>query len=133
VQDQETLRILVIEDNRDAADGLAKLLEHLGFKSLACYTGRESLERLDDFGPQVVLLGLGMPDMDGFEIARTIRERYGPRQPVLVACTGYSRAADRDRTAQAGFTLHVLKPVLTDELKATIEHARSLLFNSDGD
>jgi CheY-like chemotaxis protein len=133
VQDQETLRILVIEDNRDAADGLARLFEHMGFISLACYTGQQSLERLDDFGPQVVLLGLGMPDMDGFEIASTIRERYGHKQPFLIACTGYGRAADRDRTAQAGFALHVLKPVLADELKATIEQARSLLFNNDGD
>jgi CheY-like chemotaxis protein len=126
------LRILVIEDNRDAADGLARLLEHMGFESQACYTGRHGLECMDHFRPQIVLLGLGMPDMDGYEIAENIRERHGAKQPILVACTGYGRAADRDRTARAGFALHLLKPVSVDQLKATIEQAHRLLLMRDG-
>ena len=104
-------RILVVDDNIDGADMLAGLLSLDGHAVQTVASGPEALERLDDFHPDIVLLDIGLPGLDGYEVARRIRadaRRAGIR---LVAVTGYGRDADRERSRDAGFDAHLVKPV----------------------
>ncbi|HET7810925.1 MAG TPA: ATP-binding protein [Steroidobacteraceae bacterium] len=104
-------RILVVDDNEDAANTLAMILKMEGHEVDTAYSGAEALEHIADFSPRVVLLDIGLPGLDGFEIARRIRSRPGGRDIRLVAITGYGQEADRVRTREAGFTDHLVKPV----------------------
>ncbi|WP_075795038.1 GAF domain-containing protein [Massilia putida] len=104
------LRILVVDDNFDAADTLALLLESRGARARAVYSGPAALASLPSFAPDIVLLDLGMPEMDGFDVARAMRTE-GWRHMRIVALTGWSQQADRDRARDAGFDHHLTKPV----------------------
>jgi CheY-like chemotaxis protein len=106
-----SLRVLVVDDNRDAADTLSALLELLGHRTEVANDGGAALEAVRDFRPQVVFLDLGMPEMDGYDVARAIRDDRRLDQPLLVALTGWGGADDRQRTGAAGFDLHLTKPV----------------------
>jgi CheY-like chemotaxis protein len=86
-------------------------------------SGREALSVFEEFDPAVVLLDIGMPDMDGYEVARAIRRRYAERHPVLVAFTGWGQETDRDRAREAGFDHHLVKPADLGTLKAILETA----------
>ena len=109
-------RILVVDDNRDAADSLAVLLEWLGAEVDVAYSGSEALDALDHLEPAVVLLDIGMPGMDGHEVARRIRERSGGERMTLVALTGWGQEEDVRRTRDAGFDHHLVKPADVDVL-----------------
>jgi len=104
-------RILVADDNVDAAEALALQLRLAGHDVRAAYDGLEALEIAESFVPQVVLLDLGMPRMDGYETARQIRRRWWGKSARLVALTGWGGQQDRKRTADAGFDAHLVKPV----------------------
>jgi len=110
-------RILVVDDNADAADTLALLLESHGARARAVYGGPAALASLPVFAPDVVLLDLGMPDMDGFDVARAMRAAVGARMRI-VALTGWGQQADRARTRAAGFDHHLTKPVDLQALAA---------------
>jgi CheY-like chemotaxis protein len=110
------LRILVVDDNADAADSLALLLGLLGHAVRTAYDGPATLEVAQAFLPQVVLLDLGLPRMDGYEVARRLRHESGLGEVVLVATTGFGREADRHRCQQAGFDHFLLKPFDLDAL-----------------
>ena len=112
------LRILVVDDNRDAADTLALLLESHGATVLAVYDGSAALAALEHFPAQALLLDLGMPDMDGFELARRIRRDTRLAGLRIVALTGWGQQADRERTRSAGFDHHLTKPVDFNALEA---------------
>ncbi len=103
-------RILVVDDNADAADTLALLLDAHGVRARAVYGGPAALAALPGFAPSVVLLDLGMPEMDGFDVARAIRAE-GHAHVRIVALTGWGQQADRERTRAAGFDHHLTKPV----------------------
>jgi signal transduction histidine kinase/DNA-binding response OmpR family regulator len=105
------LRMLVVDDNADAADSLAICLRLTGHEIRVAYDGATALNLATEFVPEVVLLDIGLPEMDGYEIARRIRadERLG--RPVLIAVTGYGQETDRARTREAGFDYHLVKPV----------------------
>lgn len=103
-------RILVVDDNADAADTLALLLASHGAQARATYGGAAALATLNAFAPGVVLLDLGMPEMDGFAVARAVRAA-GHAQVRIVALTGWGQQADRERTRAAGFDHHLTKPV----------------------
>ena len=105
------VRVLVVDDNSDAADILAELLEMLGHRAQVANSGAAALEAMQDFRPQVVLLDLGMPDMNGYQVAAAIRNDRRFDQPLLAALTGWGGAADREQTHAAGFDLHLTKPV----------------------
>jgi PAS domain S-box-containing protein len=109
-------RILIVDDNRDAADSLGMLFESFGATVQAVYGGADALEALEAFHPDVVLLDLGMPGMDGYEVARRIRQRPGSRRLTLIALTGWGQEEDRNRTREAGFDHHLVKPVDLDSL-----------------
>ena len=103
-------RVLVVDDNHDAADSLGMLLRFLGAEVEVVHGGREALEAMRRFRPGVVLLDLGMPHMDGLEVARRMREDPEMRGATLVALTGWGQREDRRRTGEAGFDYHLVKP-----------------------
>ncbi|HEU4516293.1 MAG TPA: PAS domain S-box protein [Steroidobacteraceae bacterium] len=105
------LRVLVVDDNRDAADSCATLLELEGHRTATAYTGTGGLALGDAFHPQAVLLDIGLPDVNGYEIARRIRATDWGRHIYLVAITGWGQEADRERAFAAGFDHHLTKPV----------------------
>lgn len=109
-------RVLVVDDNEDAAEALDLMLRQLGHETLVLHRGQEALLRLAQFGPDVVLLDLGMPGLDGFEVARRIRATHLDRQPTVIAVTGWGQDADRERARAAGFDAHLVKPVSADLL-----------------
>ena len=104
------LRVLVVDDNADAADSLAMLLQVRGEQVRVAYDGEEALTAEEDFKPDVVLLDIGMPKLSGYEVARRIRDRRGPGV-LIVAITGWGQEEDRLRAREAGFDQHFTKPV----------------------
>jgi two-component system, chemotaxis family, CheB/CheR fusion protein len=104
-------RILVVDDNRDSADSLATLLRLTGHEVHIAHDGLEALERAAAFQPEVILLDIGLPRLNGYEAARRIREQQRHKAPTLVALTGWGQEEDRRRTKEAGFDAHLVKPV----------------------
>ncbi len=104
-------RFLVVDDNVEAASTQAQLLRGLGHEAETAYSGHEALEKAARFKPEVVLLDIGMPGMDGFEVARRLRGTAEGRRVKLVAQTGWGQEEDRRKTAAAGFDAHLTKPV----------------------
>lgn len=104
-------RILVVDDNRDAAETLAELLQMLGNEVDVARDGISAVDRVAQFGPDVVLLDIGLPDINGYEVARRVRRLEGVRQPRLIALTGWGQQQDKHLAAQAGFDHHWTKPV----------------------
>lgn len=115
------LRILVADDNRDAAHTLAMLLRLEGHEVRAVHDGVEALATGDEFAPQLVLLDIGMPLLDGYETARQIRQKPWGKQAHLVALTGWGQDADRRKATAAGFQDHLVKPAEPEALKAVID------------
>ncbi len=113
-------RVLVVDDNHDAADSLGMLLQVLGAEVHVVHDGRSALEAMKSFQPAVVLLDLGMPGMNGLEVARRMREDPGCRQMTLVALTGWGQREDRRRTHEAGFDYHLVKPADMGTLKSIL-------------
>jgi CheY-like chemotaxis protein len=103
-------RLLVVDDNRDAANSLAMLLRLKGHEVRVAFSGASALELLQTYRPDVVFLDIGMPGMDGYEVARQIRQTPGLEKIVLAALTGWGQQEDRRRTAEAGFNHHLVKP-----------------------
>ncbi len=110
-------RILVVDDNADSADSLAELLQFWGHEVRTAHSGAEALDAARDFRPDAVLLDLGMPDMNGYEAARLLRDRAGLNGTAFIALTGYGQDAERRRSAEAGFQAHLVKPVDPEELR----------------
>jgi CheY-like chemotaxis protein len=114
------LRILVVDDNRDAADSLATLLEMNGHTGLVAYDGETALDKAEKMRPHVALVDIGMPGMNGFEVAQKISQAPWGRKTVLVAVTGWGAKSDRTRSKDAGFAYHLTKPVDYDTLASLI-------------
>ena len=114
-------RILVADDNVDAADGLKLLLELNGDQVRVAYDGVSALRVAREFNPQIALLDVGMPKLDGFEIARRLREDPQTRHTILIAVTGWGQAEDRRRSKEAGFDYHLVKPVEPSALERLLE------------
>jgi CheY-like chemotaxis protein len=103
-------RVLLADDNRDAADMLSTLLRLAGHEVLTAYDGPSALELVLRHRPEVVVLDIGMPGLNGYEVARQVRARAGARQPLLVAATGWGQQEDRRKATAAGFDAHLTKP-----------------------
>jgi PAS domain S-box-containing protein len=119
-------RVLVVDDNCDAAESLGMLLEMEGFKVSVAYDGVGALAALESFEPDIALLDIGMPGMDGYELARRIRATPRGRNLMLVALTGWGQAEDKKRSADAGFDEHLTKPVDPEMLSRVIHQRRSV-------
>jgi CheY-like chemotaxis protein len=113
-------RILVVDDNVDAAEMLATLLEIGGHIVRVVHTGHEALEVIAEHRPDVVLLDIGLPGIDGYEVARRIRDDSTLQQPLLVALTGWGAAEDRRQAREAGFDVHLVKPIDQAQLAAVL-------------
>ena len=115
-------KILVADDNRDSAESLGMLLEIAGHEICLAYDGQEALDQADRFGPEIILLDIGLPRMDGYEVAERLR-RSRHRDVLLVAVTGYGTDGDRARSREAGFDHHLVKPVDPATLRDLIANA----------
>jgi signal transduction histidine kinase/ActR/RegA family two-component response regulator len=118
-------RILVVDDNKDAADSLAMLLRMLGNEVHTAYDGVDAVGAASGFRPDVVLMDIGLPRLNGYDAARRIRDLREHRPQVLVALTGWGQEEDRRRSVEAGFDYHMIKPVELDELQRLLAGLRS--------
>jgi PAS domain S-box-containing protein len=114
-------RVLIVDDNRDAAESLAMLLEADGQEVRIAHDGPGALARAADWAPDLVLLDIGLPGMDGYEVAQRLRAGNARTPMVVVALTGYGQPADRQRARAAGFDHHLVKPAPLQELQRIIE------------
>lgn len=124
-----SLRVLVVDDNKDNSETLTVILKLWGYDVRQAEDGPTALDTALNYLPDVVLLDLGLPVMDGYEVARQIREQQTLRDTVLVAVTGYGHEGDRQRTKEAGFYYHLVKPTRLEELRdvlVTIAKDKSL-------
>ena len=116
-------RILVVDDSVDSAESLAKVLRVLGHVVHTAYDGQSALEAARLNAPDIVMLDIGMPRMDGFEVARRMRNDPALKDVFLVALTGYGQDEDRRQSQKSGFNAHFVKPVLLDHLRGVLENA----------
>jgi signal transduction histidine kinase/ActR/RegA family two-component response regulator len=114
------LRVLVVDDNVDSAVGLARLLGRAGHQVALAYDGPEALEKSRELAPQAIVLDIGLPTMDGYEVARLIRQESWGQDTLLIAVTGYGQEEDRLHALHAGFDHHLVKPVDLARLKSLL-------------
>src|SRR5207247_1495512 len=115
------LRVLIVEDNRDAAETLRDLLELSGHTVEVAHTGISGVAAAQQFQPQVVLCDLGLPGMDGYQVAAELRRNPTTANARLIALSGYGLEEDMRRSVEAGFNLHLTKPVEFTELERLLE------------
>jgi CheY-like chemotaxis protein len=113
---QQPSRVLLVDDNEDAAAGTASLLRQMGHTVEVAYSAAQALAATRVQAPEVAILDIGLPDMDGYELAAAMRAQAGGAPMRLVALTGYGQRADIDRAARAGFDVHLTKPATLDDL-----------------
>ena len=118
------MRILVVDDNVDAADSTAMLLSLDGYETHSVHSARAALEAVTSIKPDVVLLDLGLPEMDGYDVARRLRALTEGAPPTLIALTGYGQPSDRDRATEAGFDEFLVKPVEPEVLNGLLQSLR---------
>ena len=115
------MRILLVDDNEDASASMADLLTLYGHEVRTAGDGVQELAAAAQFAPQLVLSDIGLPGMDGYELAPALRRAAGARPMVLAAVTGYGQASDRARAIAAGFDHHLIKPLGADALLRFID------------
>jgi CheY-like chemotaxis protein len=118
------LRVLVVDDNRDAADALSMLLATHGHETRIAYGGAAALEIAEEFQPETVFCDLGMPGMNGFEVATRLRRDRNRATPMLVALTGWGTDEDKRKTREGGFDFHVTKPITFEDVDRILSHVR---------
>jgi CheY-like chemotaxis protein len=114
-------RLLVVDDNKDAAESMSMLLEMWGHEVAYAYDGPSALETAEQWQPEAVFLDIGLPGMDGYEVAERLRELPQAKDAVLIAITGYGQEDDRQRSRRAGIDHHLVKPVAPDALRCLID------------
>ena len=115
-------RILVVDDNQDAATSLGMILKFLGNEVQIVHDGLAAVERASEFRPQTIFLDIGLPGIDGYTACRRIREQPGGDQIQIVALTGWGQEEDRQRTQQAGFDHHLIKPATPVDIKRVLQN-----------
>lgn len=121
---REPRRVLVVDDNVDSAESLRMLFSTVGHEVECVYTGEQAIEAALRMRPHAVMLDIGLPDTDGYSVARELRRHPQLRDTVIVATTGYSRPQDREKSRSAGIDDHMAKPVDVDALLDRIEQPR---------
>jgi len=112
----ERTRVLIVDDNADAAELLEELLKRRGYRTTVAYDGPSAIAVASSFQPDLAILDIGLPVMDGYELATQLRSLLSPNPPRLIALTGYGQEHDRQRSIEAGFAAHIVKPVDADLL-----------------
>jgi len=118
---EKPMRVLVVDDNHDAAESLAFLLSLEGHTVVVAYDGVAALSEAAKFQPQIVLLDIGMPGMDGYQVARALRAGESTRSMKIIALTGYGQPDDHERACAAGFDDHLTKPIDPEFLIKTLQ------------
>jgi CheY-like chemotaxis protein len=121
VQPDAGRKVLVVDDNRDTAETLACLVRMQGYDARASFNGSDALELAETFHPDIVLLDIGMPGLNGYEIAQHIRKRLWGQRITLIAVTGWGQEDDRRRAIAAGFDYHLRKPIDPDFLQSLLK------------
>ncbi len=124
-------RILVVDDNRDSAASLSMLLSVMGNDTRTAHDGLEALELAEAFRPDLIVLDIGMPKLNGYDVCRRIRERPWGNSVCLVALTGWGQEEDRRRAEEAGFDQHFTKPVDPALLETLLLKIQSTEVNPD--
>jgi len=119
------LKVLVVDDNRDAADACRAFLEASGYQVQTAYLGRQAIELAESFRPQAAVLDIGLPDLDGYTVAERIRETPWGRRMLLIAVTGWGQSRDKRRSREAGFDHHLAKPVAGEDLESALHLIRA--------
>jgi PAS domain S-box-containing protein len=119
-EDAASRRVLIVDDNHDAASTLEMLLQSLGHETRVVHSGVEALQAAPEFKPDVVLLDIGLPGIDGYEVARRLRSMTTERPFKIVAVTGWDQEADKRRSEEAGFDMHLVKPVAPADLEKAL-------------
>lgn len=109
-------RVLIVEDNLDTADLIGRYARLVGCETLTVGNGEAALQIAREFLPQIVLLDIGLPDIDGWEVARKLREELEPVHPALIAITAFTSSEDRRRSETAGIDFHLSKPAFRKPL-----------------
>jgi DNA-binding response OmpR family regulator len=120
------LRVLLVEDDADSAESLALLLRMHGHRVEWADCGRSAVELAQADPPQVILFDLGLPDIDGYEVARRLRAEAAPRRPLIIAVTGFSEQPERVHSYEVGIDLHLVKPVRFEELENVLERYQAV-------
>ena len=120
VESRARLRVLVVDDNADIADLMSEALQIKGFQTAVANDGRNALDSWRTFQPHAGVLDVGLPDLDGYDVARAVRAEFGS-EVTLIAMTGYGQPTDRVRAADAGFDCHLVKPVSIEELVSLLD------------
>jgi len=115
--------VLVVDDNADAAHSLDMILKFSGHQTRVALDGTEGLKIAQDFHPEIVVLDIGMPGLNGFEVARRLRQMLGD-QVYIIALSGYGAAEDRQRALAAGFDVHMVKPIEIEQLTQLISRGK---------
>jgi two-component system CheB/CheR fusion protein len=121
------LHILIVEDNPDSAFSTALLLRLYGHEVRVVHDGRTAVQAIGEDAPDVVLLDIGLPGLDGWEVARQTKRPPEQKKPMLIAITGYGQEDDRRRSAEAGIDLHLVKPVDPLELQELLRKFQAIL------
>lgn len=121
------MRVLVVEDHRDQAHTLARLLEQSGHEVSIAFDGHSAVEQARTNQPDVALLDIGLPGIDGWEVARMLHEMAIEKRPLLVAITGNDSEEDRRLSEEVGIDLHLNKPVTTDDLICLLDRFRGII------
>lgn len=119
----DTLHALVVDDNEDAASALSLLIEALGHRASKCHSAVEALQCVHEYSPDVVFCDIGMPMIDGYEFARSVRSDTAVVQPYLAAVTAWGGDADRRRSREAGFNSHDTKPLSLEQIERILADA----------
>ena len=127
---QHPRRILIVDDNTDAAKSLDLLLRSLGHDTRTVFDGVSALDAAQEFRPEIVLLDIGMPGMDGYEVAKRLRSAQNGDALKIIAITGWGQEADRARATEAGFDMHLVKPVDIGALHKALSQAREVAGGS---
>jgi PAS domain S-box-containing protein len=114
-------RVLIVDDNREAAEVLAQALEATGFSTCVAFDAPQALDRAASFHPDVAVLDIGLPVMDGYELAKRLRELPATKSVALIALTGYGQESDHQASTEAGFTAHLVKPVELRRVTALLD------------
>ena len=118
---QRKLRVLVVDDNRDEVLTLMEIVRDEGHEAKGVYGGRDVMDAVREFNPDVVLLDIGLPDRNGYDVARKIVQSYEDKRPRLVAVTGWKKSSDRMLAQMAGFDHHIAKPYDPAEIVAQLK------------
>ena len=122
--DEPRLRVIIVDDNRDASEMLAEILDAAGFSTIALLDAQSVLDNLAVFRPDFILIDIGLPVVDGYELAKRIQALEEFKSVRLIAITGYGHESARQRSKTAGFSEHLVKPVDTKQLEAILRRKR---------